>query len=485
MIGLDMPPHHGAPDRPEPLVPLVRAWDWNERLLSPHLDRDLFLVRDRGTRAPASGAGPILVSRDILNGSIRWTQPLGETPSWADVSHPFVVVAGPQAVQAFARNDGTSLWYFSAPDPATFLDPHLSAFQMTGRQFFCLQGGCRLLALDAGTGRVEWQYSVPTAHLSADLSGRQFSPHYLVTDLGVLVQFAGHCRLLDSITGQVRHDFGMEPLVWEQAPVPVGPWRVGVVIGRRRVAALDLAAGTIAWTYELPRPDSLSGELPLLIGGPDALYLVVGRNYGQGLQRLDPRTGQGLWSEEVDLGTGRIDARCISVDPNGVYYTSRNVVTALAADDGRVLWEQALSGPSGPWRLRREDRILLAWPAEAPRAKFHSRWLTASLELDVTRPPEDGVGRGIPMLLLDLQDGSLVQRLNYVPPPPRVQGCFAIDERLTALPRLFTERAAGEGMAVESTGGSLVVGWGQKTWRVHETGNREPFSRRPPGGALR
>src|SRR5262249_28631111 len=156
-------------------------------------------------------------------------------------------------------------------------------------------------------------------------------------------------------------------------------------------------------------------------GGPDALFVVVPRNGGYRLRRLDPGTGRPLWGEEVPLGPDRIDLGNSAADDRGVYYTSRNVVTAPAPDHGRLLWEEGLPGPAGAWRLRRAGPVLLAWPAEARRANFHSRWLSASLELGVTFPPEDRPGCGIPVMLLDPADGRALQRLNFVPPAPRAQ----------------------------------------------------------------
>jgi len=437
---------------------LARSWEKEERLL-PSSDgvpeSSVFLVR-----------GTALVCRDAATGAERWTRPVAESPTWAGRHADIAVVAGPDAVRAFALSDGTPLWRLPAPDPATFLDPRLSGFRLAGDHLFCLQGECRLLALDVATGQVLWQHWAPAARLTAEVPGCRFSPHYLATAEWVLLQFAGRCRLLDARTGLVVRDLPLEKILWEQSPLPLGGQHVGIVTGRQRVVALDPTSGQVAWSHSLPRPDSLTGELPLLVGGPDALFVIVPRNYGQGLQRLDPRTGQVLWPEELDLGPERIEPHRAAVDDNGVYYTSRNVVTALARNGGRLLWEQALPGPSGAWCLCRVGRMLLAWPAEARRAKFHSRWLTASLELDVTLPPEDRPGRGIPLLVLDPLDGAVVQRLNFIPPFARAQGQLATDEELTAMPSLLTERAAADGPMVQLTRGGLVVGWDSKVWAL-------------------
>jgi outer membrane protein assembly factor BamB len=438
--------------------PLARSWEKEERLLPLAEDLpgpELLLVR-----------GDKLVCREAATGAERWARPVAGSPSWAGRHEGVAVVAGPDAAQGFALSDGTPLWNLPAPDAAHFLDPRLSAFQTDGGRFFCLQGECRLLALDVVTGRVLWQNWSPAARLDADVPGCRFSPHYVVADGRVLLQFAGRCRLLDAHAGRLLHEVPTEAILWDRPPLPLSASHVGIVTGRRVVSALDVSSGKPAWSHTLPRPDSLTGEPPRLVVGPDALFVVVPRNYGYCLRRLDPNTGRALWDEEVVLGPDRADLGSIAADGRGVYYASRKVLAARARDDGHMLWEEALPGPEAPWHLHRTGAVLLAWPAEARRAKFHSRWLSASLELGVTFPPEDRPGRGVPVLLLDPQDGRLVQRLNFMPPAPRAQGRLAPGEELTALPRLFAERAAVEGPTVRLTGQGLAVGWDNRAWAL-------------------
>jgi outer membrane protein assembly factor BamB len=443
---------------PDLALPLARSWEKNERLLPLAEDApgtDVLLVRDGK-----------LVCRDAATGAERWARLTAGSPSWAGRHEEMAVVVGPDAVQAVALADGTPLWEWHAPDAVHFLDPRLSAFQLAGGSFFCLQGECRLLAIDISSGRILWQNWCPAARLGTDIPGCRFSSHYVATGERVLLQFAGRCRVLDSCTGAVRYEVPTETILWSEPPVLLGAGRAGVITGRRLVAGLDLSSGKPAWSHTLPRPDSLTGEPPMLVGGADALFVVIPRNDGYWLRRLEPSTGRALWGEEVALGPDRFDSDCIAVDGGRVYYVSRNVVTALAPDDGRPLWEEALPGPAGAWRLRRVGAVLLAWPAQAPRSKFHSRWLAASLELGVTRPPEDRPGRGIPVLLLDPQDGQARQRLNLVPPAPRAQGRLAWGEELTTVPTLLTQWAAADGPLVRLTGEGLTVGWDNKAWAL-------------------
>jgi outer membrane protein assembly factor BamB len=454
------PPRRGtAPAGPAELMPpLARSWEKDERLLPLAEDvpgPEVLLVR-----------GGKLVCRDAATGAERWARPVAGWPAWAGRHEGVAVVAGPDAAHGFALSDGTPLWDLPAPDAVHFLDPRLSAFQIDGGRFFCLQGECRLLALDVESGRVLWQHWSPAARLDADAPGCRFSPYYVIADGRVLLQFAGRCRLLDARTGGLLHEVPTETILWDQPPPPLGASHAGIVTGRRVVSALDLPSGKPAWSHTLPRPDSLTGEPPRLVVGPDALFVIVPRNYGYCLRRLDPNTGRALWDEEVVLGPDRADLGSCAADSRSVYYASRNVVTARDRDDGRTLWQEALPGPAGAWRLRRVGAVLLAWPAEARRAKFHSRWLSASLESGVTFPPEDRPGCGVPVLLLDPQDGRLVQRLNFVPPAPRAQGRLAPGEERTAIPWLLAAKTAADGPVVRLTGQGLVVGWDDRAWAL-------------------
>jgi outer membrane protein assembly factor BamB len=458
--GQEKPP---SPDPPEPALPLTRAWEKGERLLASADGppaADVFLVR-----------GTTLLCREAATGAERWHRPIAGAPTWAGRHADIALVAGPDGVRGFALSDGTPLWELPTPDAAAFTDPRLSAFQTAGGRLFCLQGECRLLALDIQSGRVLWQSWSPAARLGADVPGVRFSPHYLATEDRVLIQSAGRCRLLDARTGAVVRDLPTELILWAQPPLPLGENRVGVVNARQQVAALDLSSGKVTWSHALSAWSTLSGEPALLVGGSDGLFVAVPRNYGYALQRLDPQTGRALWEDEAQLGPDRVDYGCFALDRNGVYYSSRNVVTALSLDDGRTLWEQALPGPAGSWRLRRMGAALLAWPAEAWRTKFHSRWLVSSLELAVTFPPEDRAGRGIPVLLLDPrpdapQDERVLERLNLVPPLPGARGRLAPDEELTAVPTLLRERAAADGPLLRLTRAGLVVGWDGKAWAL-------------------
>jgi outer membrane protein assembly factor BamB len=457
----------GVPATPAPsdrAMLLARAWEKDERLLplaeeSP--GTDVFLA-----------AGTKLVCRDAATGADRWTRPLVGPPSWAGRDGQIVVIAGPTGAQGVALSDGAPLWEMTAPDTAAFTDPCLSAFHLTANRYFCLQGECRALAVDARTGRVLWQHWVPAARLDVDLPGCRFSPHYLAIADRVLLQSAGRGESLDALRGTVEHRLPGDLIVWPQPPLPLEKDRFAVVNGRAIVAAFDWSTGKVVWTHTLSGNTTLSGEPPMLLGSRDALFVVVPRNVGYTLQRLAPATGQPVWSSEVALRLDRLDPSCFAVDRAGVYYTSRNVVTALDLD-GRLLWEQPLPGPVGAWRLRRVPGALVAWPAEARRMKFHSRWLSAALELQATFPPRDRSGSGIPVLLIapagddaDRQGDRLMQRLNFAPPLPRAKGRLAIGEELTAMPGAFAERAAADGPVVMETAAGLVVGWGGKTWAL-------------------
>jgi outer membrane protein assembly factor BamB len=468
----------------DPAVPLTRCWEKDERLL-PMAEESpggevLLVWHPPASAPPLFGPGrggfsplmmvnqkpasptPLLICRNATTGQERWAHPVAEPPTWAGRHGDCVVVAGPTRVQAFALSDWTCFWELPAPDAEHFVDARLSSFQIAGGRFFCLQGECRLLALDAESGRVLWQNWSPAARLGSDVPGARFSPHYLATPERVLLQFAGRCRVLDAGNGALVAETPTETILWAQAPLPLGGGRAAVLTGRRNVACVDLTTGHCLWSYALPHPESLTGELPLLEGSDGTLLVVVPRNYGYCLCRVNVDTGRPLWSEEASIGPDRIDAASACVDSNAVHHVSRNIVTALALDDGRVLWRESLPDPQGSWHLRHLGRALLAWPAEGRQLKIHSRWLTGWLELSVPAAPEAEPGRGIPVLVLDPKDGQALERLNLVPPAPR--------------PR--TLPATAPALLVSSTATGLVIGWDERVWALRSDEERLAAHRR-------
>ncbi len=457
-----------AAAEPDLTPPLFRAWETlagvEERFLplahGPPRTHDLAVFARAG----------VLVCRDTAGGKERWASPLFHAATWAGRDADLLLVAGPDAVSAFTSDDGRPLWDWHAPESSLLSDARLSGFQLVGPRLFCLQGGARLLALDTVTGRVLWQEWAPSARLSASLPNARFSPHYLAAGDRVLVQAPGRGRVLDAATGRRLSEFATGAESWSAPPLPLDEQRVGCVADPRRVVALDLASGKPVWERALPRPASLTGEMPRLASGAGAVVVFLPRNHATTLQRLDPETGAALWADEALVAPERVPAEAAVVDGESVCYAVGGLLTARALRDGRVKWRRALPGTAGDWRLVRTASTLVALPASAPRAKVYSRWPLAALELAVTAPPEERPGYGIPVLLFDPASGELLQRLNLAAPRPRPEARLTLGDEAVRVPWQARREPAPEARpTMQFTRSGAVIAWEGKAWAVRRS----------------
>jgi outer membrane protein assembly factor BamB len=442
---------------------LSRAWqtldDVEERLLtpltgSPALEQEVFLVQSRH-----------LVCRDSKTGVERWRQPATWLPFWIAVYNNIVLAAGPDGVQAFALRDGRSAWEFQAPCNTGLSGRVLSEFQLAGSRFFCLQDQARLLALDVASGRVLWERWAPSARLEPSLPDGRFSPHYHADEERVLIQTAGRAWVLEAGTGRCLRTVDAGELHWPQPPLPLRKDCFCWVQGRDSVVLFDLSQGGSAWKHTLGGVTTLSGEPPLVLGQDGLLFLVIPRNHGYMVQRLDPHSGKSLWQEEVHFGPDRPSWANVLLGPERVCWTSGSTLSARAVKDGRLLWQQPLAEVSQDWCLAWLPPLLLTWPAAAWRTEVHCCWLTASVELSVTRPPLSWPADSFPVLVIDCESGQVCQRLNFVT-APRAQAQVEFGARLSLLPRAFIRRlpAAAEGPIVQPIPHGIVVAWGSRAW---------------------
>ncbi len=420
-------------------VPLVRDWEATAdslRLISSRNDADNLVF-----------GGGREVSCRTDHGRVRWKQTLGAIPTYSARHDDLLIAAGADGIAGISSSEGRVLWELPAPDSTRFSD-----FVLTDDHLFCLQDRSRVLALDVSTGRVLWQYRVPYGSIS----------HLNATANRVLLRRADHCLVLDGDTGKVRLR-----LVTEEHPHPSAPLQldgsVCLIGDSRQISALDLANGRVLWERVLPRPLSLTGETPDLVGDGRTVLAILPRNYGFTVQRLDPKSGAFAWSEEAPVGPDRIPASSFAFDEQVAFVASRNIATALSLADGSTLWECSLPAPAGDWSLRRVSSLLIAYPTAGRTRKFDSRWLSVSLQLTVAQPPEEHPGHGTPVLLLDPKTGEVLQRLNFFL-DPRSETQVGLGEVLAGRPCLRTKTGAGPPLEVRATSRGLIVAWEGRVW---------------------
>jgi outer membrane protein assembly factor BamB len=400
---------------PSPAAPLLRAWegelDNEERLLIAE-DPEAVGIGEVMVFLGSPENGGKLTCRATATGGKLWERSLAFVPSWTG-SYADTVIAGGQAGVSCVRvADGQPLWDFSAPDA-------LTAFRISSTRLFFLDGCCRLFALDVETGQVLWSRWAPAARLGLPPPAGQFGVNYHADDERLLVQTSGGRRwLLDPQTGRTLVDAETSRAPWPQPPLILDGKRACLVTEPHRVVRLDLADGKEAWSYELARTTSLTGEPPELLGNGESLFVLIPRNFGTSVQRLDPRTGKPDWNEERLLTTETIATDQVSCDRTTLYYVSGNVLHADRLGDGKSLWDRPVLGPAGPWRTFVTPELVLTYPVNIKETDIHFgsflksvEWTTAVSQFSVD--------------LCDLRTGQLVQRLNVTNAGPKQTLNFA------------------------------------------------------------
>jgi len=171
-----------------------------------------------------------------------------------------------------------------------------------------LRGTERALALDAGSGRIQW-----TADWSADYAGIDYAsgPRAAPTVDGERVYVlgaAGHLACLAAEDGAVvwsvdfQHDFQTELPAWGMACAPVvhEDLLIAVAAGRpdAKVVAFDKRTGEVAWRA-LSSDSGPGYSQPLLIDVDGRTQLIVW--HAGAVAALDPRSGETLWNSPFPI----------------------------------------------------------------------------------------------------------------------------------------------------------------------------------------
>jgi outer membrane protein assembly factor BamB len=228
---------------------------------------------------------------------------------------------------------------------------------------------------------------------------------------------AGSQRVVDSETGRIVHERARQGSGWLRAPLPVAQGRICLVAGADRVVLFDPSTGKNLWTYKTsqwPGSTTPTGEAPQILANRETLLVLVPRNYGYQLERLDLRTGRPLWKEKARLLREACCAEWVSIDRCALYYVDRKILCARSLATGKLLWCRPLNGPDGRWQAYCAGSIVVAYAA---RPANMPRWYWV---------PLGGTLLALPLLVhkeeyfsvlcFDTRDGQLVQRLNLLGP---------------------------------------------------------------------
>jgi outer membrane protein assembly factor BamB/tetratricopeptide (TPR) repeat protein len=414
---------------PQLQLPLLRVWPSPGTSATSDPDRGQLLIPDNRPRTPVhqgliffvsgTGADVKLHCREAGNGKVRWQQTLDGPPSWASFRGEAVVVAGATGVCSLALGDGKRLWEFTVAALPLVSPPlhlsRLSAFHRSRTRLFFLQGEARLLALDMDSGRLLWSYAAPSAEVQPLYPAGRLNPLYHAGEKWVVLQTGTGRRLvLDSQGGRVIQEGPAADRLWERPALALADQRLLLVPDPGRVVLFDPASGKEVWSYSTaPRgyTTAATGEAPRLFAAGQAVLVLLARNYGYQLERLDPRTGVHVWKMRARISREAFEPDQVGCDAGAVYYVTRNVLHARALADGKLLWSRPLSGPAGTWRAVACGGGVMVYPTRV-RLQPHWSWVplggtALALPVRIQGP------RGLPVLFCDPKDGQLLQRLNF------------------------------------------------------------------------
>lgn len=248
-----------------------------------------------------SGVQLMLLSLDVMTGSLQWRRPLAAItdsvlPRTKIEAKPGVLPAAPKRGPAVARGirEADDLWAQSAPgidEDCVYVAPNIGCVIAVGR-------------LD---GKIRWTRRYPSLTCPDDrFPVKPVGP----MDAGAIRRWEGESRL------RVKSRFSNSPGVTSKAVV-VAPYDFGGVLG------LDKSDGRVLW-------ESRDFELGTLVGSTDKTILFS----GQQVSALDGETGQQRWRQDP-LKTQKITGPASLI--GGFLYAPTAVgPVAWSVEDGRV-----------------------------------------------------------------------------------------------------------------------------------------------------
>jgi outer membrane protein assembly factor BamB len=392
-------------DRTEPSlpVPLVRHWERTlEGLARPIVAEGV---------PPSAEASRIFLAQgstlrpvDPASGSPLWSADLGNAPVWVGYLADKIIAATETRLVALSLDKGALEWQYdlgnpengrrggnpfarALPEPSAndAGPPRLHHFRIVGGRIFCQRGGSELLAFDGDTGLVDWSFS--------PLSGT-INPHLWIGPQRIVLQVCkpGAILVLETANGRRRAEYPQgENEEWARAPLPIDDDHVALVANRRTVALFDLRRGENAWIFreslELPKHGA-----PRLLGNAERLLVI---HDGTDVIRLDPATGDKLWSKPLGIEDLSERPEATVLDGERFYWVSGQTQCARSLGDGSLCWTQHLMGPESGWALALTERCVLAFPGPSS-----------------SQPGENEID-GLPLVFRRRDTGELVQRLYF------------------------------------------------------------------------
>jgi outer membrane protein assembly factor BamB len=248
-----------------------------------------------------------------------------------------------------------------------------------------------------------------TAHLNSQ---------FVIEDDLVLAQLdSGHLIVWDYWKRTVRK-FPCTTKRWSEPPVSVGENHF-LIPDDNAVFLFDAKAGKELARYTIPGIESLTGELPRFHIHQGDPLLLINRNHGIELDRLQIKDLKRTWREPVFAGRELGD---VTFDGERFFTSADGTLAARRWKDGTLAWDIPLPDAPAKWKLSVSPQGLLVHPAESiiqnperePFRELRQKgWNLDRLLRDVRRSYDVWTARELPVLLIDPADGRLIQRLTF------------------------------------------------------------------------
>ncbi len=412
----------------------------------------------------------------LINGDETKHEAVGEFTHVADTPNGFVV-AGSSTIALYGSGRAP-VWVFRVPitdplpnQPGEFRmytddvvsPPELSAFRLSGSWLVARLGERHLIAFDLITRRIAWIVGTngesgfsPASFPDAPRFGSEFSLNSRL----IAVQLSdGRRWFISTETGRLSDLPGIGEQTarvwWALPPVVVETNKLAVADGPGLIRMLNFTAmpknpglirmlylvtQRVKWTYfEEKRESSLRGEPPQIRSWGEVLLIAVSRNHGVELDRLSIENGKSKWKRGAAfLDTDRLSLANANIDTDRVYLPVGNSLVAIELKTGETTWEvklPELHGVSG-WVVCAGQKCAIVYPhAAIPREPITDFWNRMIGNLQKTpemwRLPGLAVGlydawvvRSFPILMLDLETGRLLGKIEVPALGPAVTVCF-------------------------------------------------------------
>ncbi|WP_340607869.1 outer membrane protein assembly factor BamB [Xenorhabdus bharatensis] len=240
-------------------------------------------------------------------------------------------------IKSFDIDSGKELWSTDLSEKAGFLSSRLPALlsgglTVSGDRLYVGTEKAKVIALDATTGKVEWETQV---------AGEALSRPVLSDNLILIHTGNGMLQALNENDGSIAWSINMDtpPLSVRGESAPAVAYGAAVVGGDNgRVSAVLLSQGQLIWQQRISQVtgateiDRLNDVDMTPVISDNVIYAIA---YNGNLVAMDMRSGQIIWKR--DLGS----VNDMVVTDNNIFVVDQDDrILSLRKSDGVTIWSQ-------------------------------------------------------------------------------------------------------------------------------------------------